>query len=71
MKSTPITMQALYQLVIAVALALLGYSVRRTDPQTFQMIVGALIVQTTGGTIHLGRQASIIIKGGSGNGGQA
>lgn len=69
MTMTPVTITAAYQLIISILLAFLGWAVHKTDPATFQMIVGALIVQITGGTIHVGRQASVVIKGNAdGNG---
>lgn len=58
----PLTLQALYQLVISVLLGGLAFSVRHTDPNTFNLVVGALLVQVTGGTIHLGQQTTAASK---------
>jgi hypothetical protein len=66
----PVGWSALYSLVVSVALAVLAYVVRKTDPATFQFIVGALVSLVTGQSIHIGRQTSDVIKSnGNGNGG--
>lgn len=69
MTARPITMMAIFNLVVVVMLGGLAYSIRHSDPATFQFIVGALVSLITGQSIHLGRQTTDMIRGNqNGNG---